>query len=226
MSRFIPRLAAPLALAAVAAAAAAAAPAAAQGTSPAPVTSSAGGEVARPMAPGAPMAPPVLREPVAEMFTPAKIAGVASVSNMSEIQPSQLALTKAQHPQVRQYAQRMIDEHTRLEAGMQAMLKQKGVTAEHNGHSYQKQQNLGPMTRELNAASGRDFDRLYMSHQVASHMSTLHALDTTLIPQATDAQMKAMLQSQVRPAVAQHYQEALRLRDQVAQGAGGASGTR
>jgi predicted outer membrane protein len=47
-------------------------------------------------------------------------------------------------------------------------------------------------------------------------MSTLHALDTTLIPQATDPEMKAMLQQQARPAVAMHYQEALKLRDQVA----------
>jgi predicted outer membrane protein len=86
----------------------------------------------------------VLREPVAEMFTPPKIAGVASVSNMSEIQPSQIALTRAQHPQVRRFAQRMIDEHMRLEQAMQSMLQQKGVTPEHNGHSYQKHQNLGP----------------------------------------------------------------------------------
>jgi len=202
MSRFLTPLAALLV--------AAAAPAAAQ------VTSSAGGETARSMTPTA----PVLREPVAEMFTPPKIAGVASVSNMSEIQPSQIALTRAQHPQVRRFAQRMIDEHMRLEQAMQSMLQQKGVTPEHNGHSYQMHQNLGPMLRELNAAQGRDFDRLYMSHQVASHMSTLHALDTTLIPQATDPQMKAMLQQQVRPAVAQHYEQALQLRDRVATGNG------
>lgn len=202
----------------VAAFAAAALPAAAQ------VTGSSGGTTAGAPAAGAPTAGataaaasmPALREPVAEMYTPAKIAGVASVSNMSEIQPSQLALTKTQNAQVRQFAQRMIDDHTKLESAMQAMLKQKNVTPEHNGFSYQQQQNLGPMLQELNAASGRDFDRLYMSHQVASHMATLHALDTTLIPQATDPEMKAMLQQQVRPAVAQHYQQALQLRDQVA----------
>ncbi len=196
---------------ALAAALLAAAPAAAQ------VTSSAGGEVARPAAPAA----PVLREPVAEMFTDAKVAGVASVSNMSEIQPSQLALTKAQNAGVRQFAQRMIDEHVRLEQAMQAMLKQKGVAPEHNGYSYQVHQNLGPMLRELSAASGRDFDRLYMSHQVGSHMQTLHALDTSLIPQAKDPQMKAMLQQQVRPAVADHYARAVALRDAVAAPAAG-----
>jgi putative membrane protein len=195
-----------LAAGALGAALFAAAPAAAQ------ATSSAGGEVARPAAPAA----PVLREPVAEMFTDAKVAGVASVSNMSEIQPSQLALSKAQRPEVRQYAQRMITEHTRLEQAMQAMLGQKGVAPEHNGYSYQMHQNLGPLLRELSAASGRDFDRLYMSHQVASHQSTLHALDTSLIPQAKDPQMKTMLQQQVRPAVAEHYTRALALRDAVA----------
>ncbi len=191
--------------------AAAAAPAAAQ------VTSSSNGEVA-PAGAAAPAAAPVLREPVAEMFTDAKIAGVASVSNMSEIVPSQLALSKAQHPDVRRYAQRMIDEHTKLEAAMQAMLKQKGVTPEHNGYSYQVQQNLTALTRQLNAVSGRDFDRLYMDHQVGSHLMTLNGLDTSLIPQAKDPQMKAMLQQQVRPAVAMHLTEAQGLRDAVARG--------
>lgn len=197
--------------------AAAAAPAAAQQ----PMTGMAGGEAAR-----ATMPAPVLREPPAEMFTDPKVAGVASVSNMSEIHPSQVALTKAQHPQVRAYAQRMIDEHVKLEVAMQAMLKQKGLAAEHNGYSYQVHQNLGPMLQQLNAASGRDFDRLYMDHQVGSHMMTLNALDTTLIPQTKDPQMKAMLQRQVRPAVADHLKQAQVLRDQVAQGAAGMAPSR
>jgi putative membrane protein len=177
------------------------------------MTGSAAGSMSRAALPA-----PVLREPVAEMYTDAKIAGVGSVSNMSEIHPSQVALSKAQHPQVRAFAQRMIDEHMRLEVAMQAMLKQKGVAAEHNGYSYQVHQNLGPMLAQLNAASGREFDRLYMDHQVGSHMMTLNALDTTLIPQAKDPQMKAMLQRQVRPAVADHLKQAQLLRDQVAQG--------
>lgn len=164
---------------------------------------------------------PALREPVAEMYTDAKIAAVASVSNQSEIQPSQLALQKTQNAQVRQFAQRMIDEHTRFEQQMQQMLQQKNVTPEHNAFSYQLQQNLQPMMRELQGASGRAFDKLYINHQVASHMATLHALDTSLIPQARDPQMKTMLQQQVRPAVANHYAEAMRIQEAVlGQGAG------
>lgn len=93
-------------------------PAAAQTPSP---PSPAGASMTSPADPnGARMAAgtPALREPVAEMFTDAKIAATASVSNVSEIQPSQLALQKSQSADVRQFAQRMVDEHTRLEQGM------------------------------------------------------------------------------------------------------------
>lgn len=217
-----------LALAALGACLAAAAPAAAQGTPTMPPAGAASGAAdAGMMAPPAiPPGVPVLREPAAAMFTDAKIAATASVSNQSEILPSQYALQRTQRADVRQFAQRMVAEHTQLEQQMQQMLRQKGVTPEHNAYSYQMQQNLGPMLRELGAASARDFDRLYMSHQVASHMSTLHALDTSLIPNTKDPQMKAMLRDVVRPAVAGHYVQAIALRDAVAQGGNTAAGMR
>jgi putative membrane protein len=196
-----------------------AAAAGAQGTAPAPGSATTASPP-RQMSANATEASarPVLREPVAEMYTDAKIAAVASTSNMSEILPSQLALRKAQSPQVRQYAQRMIADHQRLEQQMQQMLKAKGVTPEHNGYSYQLEQNLQPMMRELQAASGAEFDKLYMTHQVGSHMSTLHALDTSLIPNARDPQMKAMLQQQARPAVAAHFAEGRRIHEAVVHG--------
>jgi putative membrane protein len=198
------RLAAGAALVATAAAGAGA-------QTPTPAPAPAPGQTMTANATGAPAGRPALREPVAEMFSDAKIAAVASTSNMSEILPSQLALQKAQSPQVRQFAQRMIAEHQQLEQQMQQMLQQKGVAPEHNAYSYQLERNLQPMMRELQAASGTQFDRLYMLHQVSSHMSTLHALDTSLIPNARDPQMKTMLTQQARPAVAAHYAEAQRI---------------
>ena len=163
---------------------------------------------------------PVMPMSATEMFTDPAIAATASVSNQSEIAPSQLALQKATHAQVRAYAQRMIDEHTRFETQMQAMLQQKGMVPAHNAFSYQMQQNLQPMMQELQAASGHEFDVLYVDHLIASHMNTLHALDTSLIPFARDPEMKAMLQQQARPAVAQHYQEVLQLQARLGQASG------
>ena len=158
-------------------------------------------------------------ESPAEMFTDAKIAAVGSASNQSEIQTSQVALERAQHGQVKQYAQRMIAEHQKVEQQMLQLAQAKGVTPEDNAFSYQLKQNLPPMLQELRGKSGREFDKSYMLHQIGSHMTTLHALDTSLIPNARDPQLKTMLQQQVRPAVAAHYVEAQRLLDQVMRGA-------
>ena len=102
---------------------------------------------------------------------------------------------------------------------MQTMLRAKGITPEHNGFSYQLQANLRPMMQQLQAArTPAEFDRLFMSHHVSSHMNTLNALDTSLIPNARDPEMQAMLRNVVRPAVADHYVRAVALRDAVAQG--------
>lgn len=148
-------------------------------------------------------------------FTDPSIAATASASNQGEIQPSQLALQKSQHEGVRAYAQRMIDDHGRFETQMQALLQQKSIAPEPNAFSQQLQQMLPPTLQALQAASGAAFDRLFIEHMVMSHQTTLDALDKALIPSATDPQLKTMLQDTVRPAVAQHLEQAQQLQQQV-----------
>jgi len=159
---------------------------------------------------GAPVSPD-------EMFTDARIAAVASASNQDEIQTSQVAVQQAQDAQVKAYAQRMIDEHSRFEQQQQQLLQQKGLAPQDNALSLQLTRNLQPTLDSLRAKSGREFDMAYVLHQVSSHETTLKTLDTSLIPQARDAEMKAMLQRQVRPAVAEHLAEAKRLHHAMAQ---------
>ena len=151
-----------------------------------------------------------------EMFTDTKIAAVASASNQDEIQTSQVAVERAQDAQVKAYAQRMITEHTQLEQQQQQLLQQKGLAPQENALSLQLKRNLQPTLDSLRAKSGHDFDTEYVLHQISAHGTTLKTLDTSLIPQARDAEMKAMLSQRVRPAVAQHLAEAKRLHDALA----------
>lgn len=151
-----------------------------------------------------------------EMFTDTKIAAVASASNQDEIQTSQVAVERAQDAQVKAYAQRMITEHTQLEQQQQQLLQQKGLAPQENALSLQLKRNLQPTLDSLRAKSGHDFDTEYVLHQISAHGTTLKTLDTSLIPQARDAEMKAMLSQRVRPAVAQHLAEAKRLHEAMA----------
>lgn len=174
-----------------------------------PLTADTGGG-AQP-AGGAPAAP--------GQMTDANIAAVASASNQDEIQTSQIALQKATRPEVRQFAQRMVDEHTRVEQEMRQALQAKGMQPQDNALSQQMKQTMSAALQQLQTASGAAFDQAYIAHQVQSHQATLQALQTQLIPNARDPQLKQMLQA-VQPAVQGHLRMAQALQNGGAMPAG------
>lgn len=163
----------------------------------------ASGPMAAASVPVPPRAPGVGEAPE-EMYTDPKILAVASQSNFSEIEPSQLALERATRPDVKAFAQMMIDIHTRLEQGARALAARKGLQPVDNALSLQLKRNGPPTLDMLRAKSGADFDAAYVLNQIASHDMTLKTLDTSLIPAAQDAELKAMLRDTVRPQVVDH----------------------
>jgi putative membrane protein len=206
-----------------AAPAAAATPAAPNAVAPAAGAESVQTALA-PAAPAAPAAAPAAAAPPRapgagetpeEMFTDARIAAVASISNFNEIDPSQIALERALAPALKDYARLMIDHHTRLEQSMRAMLGRKGVKPEDNALSLQLKRNAPPTLEMLRAKAGREFDVAYTLQQIQSHQTTLQTLDTSLIPSARDPEMKAMLRDTVRPLVADHLVRILAIHSQV-----------
>lgn len=144
-------------------------------------------------------------------FNDATVAATGSASNQDEIQTSRVALEKSRNAQVRQFAQMMVDQHTAVEAEMQRMLSAKGMAPVDNALSVQMKRNLAVTLDQLRSASGTDFDMKYMLHQIHAHDMTLKTLDTSLIPSTRDPEMRQFLQSRVRPAVAQHLQQAMQI---------------
>lgn len=152
------------------------------------------------------------------LFADANIAAMGSAANQEEIQTSRLALEKAQDANVKAFAQRMIDEHSRVEQQMGQMLSAKGMAPMDNAFSAQLKRNLPPKLEMLRGMSGRDFDMAYVENQVAAHQTTLLTLDTTMIPECDDPEMKAFLQNTVRPAVVMHLQQVKQIHDQLMMG--------
>jgi putative membrane protein len=148
--------------------------------------------------------------PVAGQMTDANIAAVASASNQDEIQTSRVALEKGENGGVKAYAQQMIDAHTRMEQQLTQLLQSKGITPQDNPQSTQMKRAAQSALQGMQALSGRQLDSMYVAHQIQSHQMTLQALESALIPNARDPQMKAMLEG-ARPAVAQHLADAQKL---------------
>ena len=59
----------------------------------------------------------------------------------------------------------------------------------------------------LKKLKGEAFDKAYVDHEVAYHQQVLDALDKTLIPNASNAELKALL-VKVRPAFVAHLDHA------------------
>jgi putative membrane protein len=55
--------------------------------------------------------------------------------------------------------------------------------------------------------SGAAFDKAYIDNEVAYHQAVLDAVDKTLIPSASNAELKALL-VKVRPAFVAHLEHA------------------
>ena len=88
----------------------------------------------------------------------------AAESGMAEVSMSQLALTKATNDEVKTFAQRMVDDHTKANNELKELAGKKGVTLPASPNAKQRAEQ-----DRLNKLSGADFDREYMRSQVKAH---------------------------------------------------------
>ncbi|WEX09574.1 DUF4142 domain-containing protein [Chelativorans sp. AA-79] len=101
--------------------------------------------------------------------TPQEFATMAAHSNMFEIESSRIALDKAQSDEVRQFAQRMVDDHTMAAEEMKAAAEADGVNDVPQTLDAAHQQQI----TELENASADQFDSQYVQMQVAAHQQAV-----------------------------------------------------
>jgi putative membrane protein len=129
----------------------------------------------------------------------------AATSDQTEIMLSKLALERASSPQVKEFAQTMVTDHTKSTSLLKPIAADHGINLPENpqpanDEKYQK----------LEKQSGAAFDKTYIEMMVEDHEETLHAFETAA-GQATDPKLKEFI-STVQPIVAHHLQMAKELR--------------
>ena len=91
-----------------------------------------------------------------------------AVANMTEIQMAQDALNKSSNPQVKAFAQHMIDDHTMVGNQLASLAQSKGAmlpTKLDGPHM--------DMVTNLQSMSGTDYDKTYASDNVTAHEMTI-----------------------------------------------------
>src|ERR1041385_8899716 len=128
-------------------------------------------------------------------LTDPQIAHIAYTAGVLDIKAAQQALDKSKNKKVRAFAQDMVRDHTSVNDQALALCKKLGVTPEDNDTSKSLTSDADAYRAKLAGLSGAAFDKAYAEHEVAYHHSVNGSLESTLIPSASNAELKSLLQT-------------------------------
>ena len=137
----------------------------------------------------------------------AEIAAVVVAANGIDVSYGEIAQERAADERVKQFAETMITDHTAVNESAVALVTRLGVTPAENDVSRSLESSAEETRTMLRSKSGAEFDAAYIGNEVAYHRAVLDALDTVLIPNATNAELRETLIA-VLPAFEAHLQHA------------------
>jgi putative membrane protein len=144
----------------------------------------------------------------------AQIAAIVVAANTVDINAGKQAESKTSNKDVRAFAERMVADHTGVNQQAVALVKKLNVTPEANDTSKTLTQDGAATLARLKGMSGKAFDKAYVDNEVSYHQSVLAALDKTLIPSASNSELKGLL-VKVRPAFVAHLEHARHIQAQL-----------
>jgi len=125
----------------------------------------------------------------------------AAASNQFEIQSSQLALQKSTNSTVKKVAQMIINDHQAAGAKLKALAATYGAVPSTQINTQQQQ-----LIQTLRGQSGKNFDLVYLTQQVAAHNEAINLFTSYSQPaSAADAAVRQFA-AQTLPALKAHQQ--------------------
>ncbi|WP_417430440.1 DUF4142 domain-containing protein [Halpernia sp.] len=137
----------------------------------------------------------------------AQIAHVAVTANQIDINYAKIAESKTKNPQVLKFAKTMATDHSAIIGMATKLVTKLKVTPEDNAVSKSLNAQAEKTKKDLKSKKGKAFDKAYVDNEVAYHTAVISAVETVLIPQAQNAELKALLQSAV-PLFKEHLEHA------------------
>lgn len=175
---------------------------------PAPVTPPVTTPVAEPPAMVSP--PPVVSRRVGSTRD-ANIAAMVLASNNTDISYARLVPARAQHADVKKFAERMLTDHNGVNSLIHDLLRKLDLGPEENEMSLDMRDESANKRDILRELSGFAFDSTYMENEVSYHRNFLDAIDGIMLPNVRNSEMRNLLNA-LRPAVAAHLAHAEQVR--------------
>jgi putative membrane protein len=125
----------------------------------------------------------------------------AAAGGMEEVELGRLAVQKAASTDVKNFGQRMVDDHGKANAQLKSIAAQKGVTLPAALPADKKRD-----MDHLSKLSGAEFDKMYMSHMLKDHKKDVSEFEKQA-SKGNDSSVKSFAQ-QTLPTLREHMKMA------------------
>lgn len=127
--------------------------------------------------------------------TDPQIAHIAYTAGVLDVEAAKQALAKSKNQLVRDFATEMVRDHEAVNKQALDLCKKLNVTPADNDTSKSLTNAAAAKRAELAKLDGAAFDKAYVANEVAYHKSVNGALQTLLIPSASNGELKSLLQT-------------------------------
>ncbi|HZB44739.1 MAG TPA: DUF4142 domain-containing protein [Pyrinomonadaceae bacterium] len=153
-----------------------------------------------------------------KMTSDHKFAMEAAMGGMMEVELGRLAASKGASDEVKQFGQRMVDDHSKANSELMQIASGKGMTLP-TAPDAKHQSGI----QKLSALSGEKFDKEYVKMMVKDHKKDVAAFEKEASG-GMDAELKAFAASTL-PTLREHLQMIQRINDKMTMRKGGGMGS-
>jgi putative membrane protein len=131
----------------------------------------------------------------ADKPTDPQIAHIAYTAGVIDIEAAKLAIKTSKNKDVVDFANDMVRDHEAVNVQALDLVKKLKVTPEDNATSQALSKAAAAERAKLAKLKDAAFDKAYVDNEVAYHKQVNGALETLLIPSASNAELKSLLET-------------------------------
>lgn len=132
-----------------------------------------------------------------EKLTDPEIASVAVTANQIDIEYARIALKKTKNADIRKFAETMARDHQAVIDQAVALVTKLSVTPKDNATSKAFLAGSVKTKAMLNSLKSDAFNKAYVDNEVAYHKAAIAKVENVLIPNASNTELKSLLESAV-----------------------------
>lgn len=140
-------------------------------------------------------------------LTDPEVASAAVTANQIDIEFAEIAFKQSKNQEVLNFAKTMSNDHKAVIGQAVALATKLNVTPKTNFLTKSLLSDAEKTKQRLRSSKGSAFDKTYIDNEVAYHKAVIAAVETVLIPQTENAELKNLLQKVV-PALKAHLAHA------------------